>query len=333
VYADTGVFFSTDARTRRAPSAAFITYASGYRMWEQPVSAANIGPILNTSAPFFAHTQWDYDQIVAYGIANSQGNASRNSGGGNTPRGYGSPVAGPQTWYAYEATDTVADPPLAQWNTTDPDDWSGIRFNNTVGPWARVLSPGSLIGTGSASGDGTMRRTVADASSLGFDVRPANPLPSNTTALRIALGELRAGDIGAVEVALRVLATPIDGIHMADVNCGESFGGGAAAGSPSGTGNSGKSQPWGFVVPSPACVYLNNPVRSECRSCARSRRSDVDLYAARSKPLDPSANERRGHAGLRQQPCELRFGNRRADVDDVWLACVHSVEPRRARSG
>jgi uncharacterized repeat protein (TIGR01451 family) len=259
LYADTGIFYSTDSRTARAPSTTFISYTTGYRMWEEPISAPNIAPILGVTSPFFAHTQWDFDQIVAYGISNSQGNASDNGGSGNTPFRYGSAVAGPDTYYRYEATDVVADPTLTSWNMTDPNDWDGIRFDDVTGPWQRVRYAGSLIGTGAAvTGVGAMTRRVLDASTVGFDVRPANPIPVAANALRVALGELRAGEQGTVEVALRVIDTPIDPVQMADVDCAEMYGGGTSAENPGGTGTGGKDEPWGFVIPSPACVFLNN---------------------------------------------------------------------------
>lgn len=252
-----GGFYSTDSRTARMPNTQFISYTAGWRMWEVPVSAANIAPILGVASPFYAHTQWDYDQIIAYGIPNVQGNASGNGGTGNTPIGYGSPVAGPDTWYRFEATDTVADPSFASWNTSDPNDWMGIRFDDVVGPWRRIRYPGSMIGTGPAQ-TGAMTRRMADASTLGFDVRPANPLPLGTNAVRVALGEMHAGAQGSVEIALRVRDTPLDPIQMRDVDCAEIFGSGTSAESPTGTGNAGKDNPWGYVIPSSACVYLNN---------------------------------------------------------------------------
>ncbi len=257
LYADTGIFYATDLRTRRLPDTAFITYANGFRLWEEPISAANVAPILGISAPFFGHAAWDVDQILAYGISNSQGNASGNQGRGNTPYGYGSPVAGPLTHYRYEATDVVADPTLAAWNAADPSDWNGLRFNDVVGPWQRVQYPGSLIGTGSAvSGTGPVTRRTLDASTAGFDLRPSNPLPVAADAVRVALGELRAGETGTVEIALRVLDTPLDPVQLADVDCAEMFGSGNTSSSPTGAG--GADNPWGYVIPSPACVFLNN---------------------------------------------------------------------------
>nr|MDQ3034113.1 MopE-related protein [Myxococcota bacterium] len=250
LYADTGFFYSTSLRTNRTPANAFLTYQNGQSMAGRPPRyASNIAPILGLSgsATFFGHTAWDVDQIWAFGISNTDGNRSGNQGTGHTPHEYGSPVAGPQTHYRYEATDPTiggADLPTE------------IFFNHEVGPWNRIVYPGSLRGTGTTatftSGDA---RRVVDASSTGFDLRPANPLPIATSAVRAAIGELRAGEAGILEIALRVLATPLDPVHMGDVSCAESYGGGPAAGT---IGGGGQDNPWPYVVPSPACVFLNN---------------------------------------------------------------------------
>src|SRR5688500_5268223 len=63
VYADTGIFYSTSPLTARQPNNAFISYTNGWRMWEEPISAPNIAPILGIASPFFGHTSWDIDQI------------------------------------------------------------------------------------------------------------------------------------------------------------------------------------------------------------------------------------------------------------------------------
>jgi uncharacterized repeat protein (TIGR01451 family) len=250
VFGDTGIFYSTDARTERQPNTEFITTSNGWRMWQTPRYGSGPANITNNPAPWYTHTAWDMDQLLAYGTST---NASGNSATGNGPWGYASPVAGPQSHYQYEATDITADGTLAFWNGSTQTE-TGIRFNHVVGPWQRVRTPGALIGTGTTTlctGNSCPGvRTALDAASVGFDVRPNNPLPAATNAVRVSLGELRAGESGTVEIALRVLGTPIDNIQNRDVNCSEIF-----AGSPASIGT---DTAWGYVVPSPACVYLNN---------------------------------------------------------------------------
>ncbi len=242
LYGDTGIFFSTDARTARNPSDAFVTLANGLVYPDPAVLGgdSNLRAALGVASPFKAHNLWDRAQARLFGAR-----------GGNTPHLFGSPVAGPLTHYRYEATEVGGVP--------------GLRY--VVGPWQRIRYPGSRISSGGAatSRDGTgMQRLGADASTMGFDVTPNNPLPhvldgdpASANALRIAIGSVRGGRPIYVEIAFRVMGTPLDpgfGAMGGDVNCGESFGG-DIAGSP--TGGDADNNPWSLFVPSPACVFLN----------------------------------------------------------------------------
>ncbi len=246
VYADTGVFYATAAALTRHLATAFITMGNGYSMSAtagatessnvNPKEGTKIGGLLGQDkAPYYVHNQWDLWQVDAY--AHQQA-ISGNQGSGNAPFGYGSPVAGPDTHYEYEATFTGGN----------------IEFNSVIGPWNRIMYPGSTIGTGTAaSATGPITRMTLDASNDGFDVTPNNPLSAG--ALRFALGEVRVGEPVFVEVTLRVLNTPLDPVQGADSDCGEVFGGDLS--SNQGGSSGAKNNPWPFHVPSPNCVYLN----------------------------------------------------------------------------
>lgn len=243
LYADTGVFYSTDPATARAPSSAFTTVDNGI-MVPEPRYVSDINTVLGLTPPYFVHNAWDETQILAFGVRNMDGNAAGNDGQGNTPFGYGSPVAGSLTHYGFEATDTG----------------SRIEFNGVTGPWNRVRYPGSTIGFGSPvtsrAGSG-LARMIADASTMGFDVTPNNPIPASANALRVAVGEVRAGNPLYFEVAFRVLGLPLDpgfGTMGGDMNCGESFGGDTTA---TNTTSRGDDNPWTLYAASPACVFLN----------------------------------------------------------------------------
>jgi hypothetical protein len=250
VHADTGIFFTTDARLARVPSNAFITMDNGVLMNPIPSGISpDLLPLLDRDDPsitqHFAHNEWDWDQVLAYGIRNSQGNPSGTGAGGNTPHLYGSPVAGPETHYLYEATDVTG--------------LGNIQFNNVVGPWRRIHYPGSKIGFGNpyTGGGAVSTRMIRDpvGAEVGFDVTPANPIV-NATALRYALGESRTGRPMFVELALRVTAVPIDpgfGSAGENMNCGESFGSGLAV---RGNNSDGNNHPWITYIASPSCVYL-----------------------------------------------------------------------------
>ena len=239
LYADTGVFYvpSTDPRASlmtRNPADQFITLSNGIQMNPEPARVNAIQGLLGlTNAdPKFAHNEWDWDQVQGFGIS-----TSITGGTGPTPHRYGSPVAGPDTWYGFEAT----------------ANGSGVVLNDTVGPWQRIIYPGSTIGTGggTSSRSGDLERMTLDASTLGTDVTPLSPL--DAVAVRFATGEARIGKPLSVEVALRVLATPLDPVQMGDVDCAETVGGDTSAQSAS---VQGRDNPWGIFLPSPSCVFL-----------------------------------------------------------------------------
>ena len=241
VHADTGVFYSTDPFTARNPAGVFITMNNGIQMTQQPasISPGIVALLGDTTGPYYAHNQWDYDQVRAYGA--SSGVAS--NGDGNTPFGYGSMVAGPGTYYPFEATTQVAG--------------GALRFDNVNGPWERVRYPGSTLGTGAANiGSSTnITRTLVDTSA-GFDLTPASSVGLGANAIRVALGETRTGEPGFVEVAVRVTGLPLDPGFLpsgGNVNCGEVVG---TDTSSRGTNSGAKDNPWPTYVGSPACVFL-----------------------------------------------------------------------------
>ncbi|MBI5478388.1 MAG: hypothetical protein HY906_05995, partial [Deltaproteobacteria bacterium] len=236
IYADTGVFYATDGRLAREPGSAFITLQNGVLMSPEPRNIGAIIGLVGTSSPIYAHDAWDWVQVRAYGISTA---ASGNSGAGNTPYLYGSPVPGPQTYYRYEATEVSP---------------GVIQFNDVVGPWGRIRYPGSQIGSGAAAtGRGSLARVNLDTS-LGYDVTPANALPAGARAVRFALGEIRVGEPGYAEVALRVTAAPLDPGMGKDADCAEVFGGDTSAASDNVRA---RDSVWPTYLASPACVYLN----------------------------------------------------------------------------
>jgi MYXO-CTERM domain-containing protein/uncharacterized repeat protein (TIGR01451 family) len=239
VYADTGVFYATAGTLARNPANTFLTLTNGILMSPEPTNLNAIIGLIGTASPVYSHNAWDWTQVRAYGIPNSKGNFSGNSGTGNTPFLYGSPVAGPQTYYQYEATEVSP---------------GVIQFNDVVGPWGRIKYPGSQIGSGPfATGTGSLARTNI-ATTSGFDVTPANPLPLGTRAVRFALGEVRVGEPGFAEIALRVNGSPLDPVQNDDVDCAETFGGDTSGASDTVRA---RDNAWATYLASPACVHLN----------------------------------------------------------------------------
>lgn len=227
-HADTGIFYSMDSRLTRNPNNQFITLNNGVEMLPQPVRVSDIIAVLGAStAHIYAHNAWDLAQVTAFGQTY-----------GVAPYFFGSPVAGPDTFYRYEATQAAT-----------------VQLNDTNGPWQRIRYLGSQIGTGSASFTNNLLRVNAPTTG-GVDVTPANPLPNTTRAVRFALGETRVGEPGYAEIALLVDATPLDPNHApsgANVDCAEVFGSDISAES----NTDASSNPWPFYLASPACVYLN----------------------------------------------------------------------------
>ncbi|MFH2009938.1 MAG: hypothetical protein ABI333_25305, partial [bacterium] len=154
LYGDTGMFYTTSADLLRVPSTAFIALEDGLLLGtspqqDSPANVAKIASLLSKQTNnYYAHDFWDQVQVYAYGTASA---ASGNSGTGNTPWGYGSPVAGPDTHYPYQASlgTTSQGGPC----TTSHDcrticavsecGCSGglcypIEFNDENGPWERI---------------------------------------------------------------------------------------------------------------------------------------------------------------------------------------------------
>jgi hypothetical protein len=225
LYADTGVFFSTDERTARTPADVFLTVDNGVAMatatsvtsegfavsLATPSAASAMLKIVNGTTAH-AHNVWDALEGAAWGSGKAvsvlDGTTLRsfnNGGNGNAPFGYGSPVAGPQSHSPFELQATAA---------------NRLQATARTGPWRRIAVPGATIGAGDAvTGAGPLLRTGLPADDIGRDVSTANPLPSflfpddngdYTTAVRFAVGELVVGEEYFAEISLRVNALPLD---------------------------------------------------------------------------------------------------------------------------
>lgn len=263
VYADTGIFFSNDPRTVRNPGNTFITVLNGLEVNPAPTGAGQLDNFLGfIGPPFYSHNEWDRIQALAYGA-----NGGITGGTGNTPFGFGSAVAGPETHYKYEKVllpkcndgmdndaDGLMDYPNDPQCKSDLDDDETANSDAPVGPWKRIRTMGAEIGTGMATNcqscaGGYVR--VGVPTNAGWDLSLDNPLPPDTNAVRFAVGELIVGEEYFAEISLRVKALPLDPTMMMDVNCSEVFGGDAAM------PQNGQDNVWRYFVPAPACVSLN----------------------------------------------------------------------------
>ena len=119
---------------------------NGITMSPQPtvISPGIVALLGDTVSPYFAHNEWDWIQVQTYGF-----NGAVVTGDGNTPFGYGSPVAGLDTHYAFEATDVTA----------SGDNTFTIELNDVIGPWRRIREPATCSRRAEARGGSTGSRT------------------------------------------------------------------------------------------------------------------------------------------------------------------------------
>jgi uncharacterized repeat protein (TIGR01451 family) len=238
LYADTGIFYSTDPRTTVFPAlpTRILQGVNGYDI--SPTAEGNLNNIIGQTRAT-THNLWDADQVSAFGsggnaiVAPSSSAITISNGNGATPYNAGSPVAGPQTGYQLD-------------NTAN------------VGPWQRIAYTGSRMGD-SALGPATVQGVSNTAvggmpTSIGYNLSVSNPLPAGTNAVRWAVGKLVVGEIRYVKISLRLTAAPpVDGI----VNSSEVFGGDA------GDGDGGQDNVWRYHVPSVADNNSNLLVQKE----------------------------------------------------------------------
>lgn len=241
LYADTGIFYSTDARTQvfldpstdgRVRQWGATTGGNGY--YVNATRNTQLVPIMGgvngTTLPT-THNYWDAAMANAFGTNVLPVNTPNagiakidNNGAGLTPFNAGSPVSGPLTGYT-------------------------LDYTGAVGPWQRISYPGSMTGsnafslTNPAKAAGTP--SVVATSTLsgnGF------PLPASTNAVRWAAGRLVVGSQSYVKISLLLTtAPPSAGL----VNNSEVFGGDASPES-SGPGFGNRDSAWVYHVPSVA---------------------------------------------------------------------------------
>jgi uncharacterized repeat protein (TIGR01451 family) len=230
LHADTGIFYSTDARTAAYPAlpTRILQGLNGYNI--APTADNQLNPIIG-QVQATTHNLWDADQTNAFGSVQADINAiaapkssalALSNGTGAAPFYAGSGVAGPQTGYPLDNT-------------------------GQTGPWKRIFYAGSRIGdptTGPATAQNLSFTAVGGLpTNLGYVLSESNPLPSGVNAVRWAVGELKVGQISYVRIKLRLTQpVPNEGI----VNSSEVFGGDASS------TNNGQDNIWRYHVPSVA---------------------------------------------------------------------------------
>lgn len=201
LYGDVGIFYSTD------PDTAWQTFVSsggydGNAATSDNVLTNNDGELLTPA------TKWDADQLIAFGLAGSASPVVDPNGRGSAPWGMGSPVAGPQSGYAWCFD-------RAYW-LSHPFGFNRMRKSIEVGPWNRIRYNGSTVAKDSpGTADGAEGFAFDSAATLGQVVSSAAPLAPTVNltdsdspkAIRIAYGELALGRSECLRVELKVLAS------------------------------------------------------------------------------------------------------------------------------
>lgn len=192
LYADTGIFYSTDPRTSLyagplTPAAlgtipVYQTPTPGLKALQGTngyLSEGNSGVL--PPVPVF-HNFWD--AMMTYQHASGMAGTIVPGAQGNTPYGEGSPVAGPDTFYQ-------------------------LDYTGAVGPWQRIYYPGSMIGHGTPATVVGVPEINGVPTSAGWSLSTSNPLPLNTNAVRFSFGRLQVGKFNYVKISLKLLTDPV----------------------------------------------------------------------------------------------------------------------------
>ena len=204
VYSDTGIFYSTDPKTA----------------WQSWVNTGGLDRSLSTTADnsvttssgrvVIPSTRWDAEQLLAFGVLSpTPAILDPVDARGNAPWGMASAVAGPECGYAWAFDKTYWD--------AHPSDPSRMKNSVTVGPWRRIKYDGSASSKDTPGLKSTQTGYAnADASSIGFDLSPSNPLPPTTSwsdttspkAVRIAWGNIELYRPEYARIKVKILVGP-----------------------------------------------------------------------------------------------------------------------------
>ncbi|MEQ1534137.1 MAG: DUF11 domain-containing protein [Sideroxydans sp.] len=217
MYSETGIFFSTDPRT------AYYSTPNGAPISTDPAPGNGyaLPPAVGATPLTSTHNFWDQQMTTTYAAAVRQPATLACAPPALAVLG-SSPVAGPDTLLK---TDYVL---------------------GGQGPWQRISYSGSMYGTAVGVVGPNLGCIGGVPTSAGWPLSSANPLPSNTNAVRFAGGQVAVGQLFSVRITLRVTQPlPINGL----INNSEVFGGDASL---TGATLIGKDNMWKYHSPSAA---------------------------------------------------------------------------------
>ena len=274
VYGDTGIFWATDPDTAYGSWQRYTENVLGFvgdTAGECGLTGAGLPEVVITGRTIKGSggeetvpcNKWDVDQMMGWGVANTSCNVAPcvgsplvdNNGRGNSPWGFASGVAGPQSGYAWEFDWDVFNSTVG----TQQQKLEASMDKSQIGPWQRIRYPGSRVSNDTPGDTNTALIDVSeDASGLGTIVSPAFPLPqtvsqtdsSSPKTIRWSVGQLNLEIPDYVWVKIRVndAAAMVPAGTCPVINA-DTFGG--DAGGPDG----GKDHLWRYYDPSRA--YLN----------------------------------------------------------------------------
>jgi uncharacterized repeat protein (TIGR01451 family) len=275
VYADTGIFYSTDPRT------VFNSYGTvAPPGLGSPTMKNNSGDIIGewfaiSKVPnkLGVMTLWDSYQERAFGRKDVAPIIDLADGRGNAPWGMASAVAGPQSGYKWAFN-------YQTYTNTVGTNSNKIQAGIEVGPWNRIVYPGSMI---SKDQPGLISSVLGyagvSAGSVGHDFALAGPLPSNVNAVRFAFGMLELGRSEFMAVKVRLLPT-FDGTKPV---VADAFGGDAAGAS------TGKDHLWRYFNPTVSyltpSILLQKTVADPLLAAGGTTYFDITLANSTAAPL------------------------------------------------
>ena len=265
VYGDTGIFYSTDPDTAYGSWQTFTGDSTANGCGSLAYNPTVLGKTLvnNSGDTIVPCNKWDAEQEMAWGVKGGTYGASApivdyGDGRGNAPWGFAAGTAGPQSGYAWYFD-------WDQWRTSGKTaaDMRAAMANTKIGPWNRIKYPGSRISKDQAGLISTVLGYASvDGSNVGYAVSSGAPLPSNTNAIRWAVGQLTSMRPEYVWVKLRLNSiTEITDPSGCPVFKGDTFGGDAG-----GTDN-GKDHLWRYYEPTEVrwngCLAAQKPATKE----------------------------------------------------------------------
>ena len=227
LYGDTGIFYSTD------PTTAWQSWVNSGGIDKNPGTSDNA--IQNNKGDtIIPTTLWDAHQMFGFGVKTPGKPIIDPDGRGNTPWGTGTPVAGPQSGYAWGFN-------KAYWDA-NPSNPNRMRNSLQVGPWQRIRYAGSEIAkdTPGRRGTSSLDLVGVNGEQYGVAVSPSSPLPPTTSwtdstspkALRLSWGGLELYRPEYCRIKVKILKNPGESGAPFDPNgylqlFGETFGGDA----------------------------------------------------------------------------------------------------------